>query len=86
MSHGNACNLRTKKARRLALVPKSAHRGGLQVTTNEFYSKDFINIFLSCLKIKNRCGFWHALFSTIFNSNLNLVENHLQMKQAVMIL
>ena len=68
--HENGSNFQTKKARRLGLVPKFAHRGGLQVTANEFYSKKFINIFKSCLKLKNRCGFWHALFLTIFNSNL----------------
>ena len=38
MSHGNGSNFLTKKARRLALVPKFAHRDGLEVTANEFYS------------------------------------------------
>ena len=65
MSHGNGSNFLTKKARRLALVPKFAHRDGLEVTANEFR-----NIFKSCLKLKNRCGFCHALFLTILNSNL----------------
>ena len=36
MSHENGSNFQTKKARRLGLVPKFAHRGGLQVTANEF--------------------------------------------------
>ena len=36
MSRGNGSNFQTKKARRLGLVPKFAHRGGLQVTANEF--------------------------------------------------
>ena len=67
MSHGNGSNFLTKKARRLALVPKFAHRDGLEVTANEFYSR---NIFKSSLKIKNCCGFCHALFLTIWNSNL----------------
>ena len=71
MSRWNGSNFWTKKARRLGLVPKFAHRGGLEVTANEFYSKNFRNIFKSCLKLKNRCEFWHALFLTIFNSNLN---------------
>ena len=39
MSHGNGSNFLTKKARRLALVPKFAYRDGLEVTANEFYSK-----------------------------------------------
>ena len=34
MSHGNGSNFLTKKARRLALVPKFAHRDGLEVTAN----------------------------------------------------
>ena len=67
MSHGNGSNFLTKKARRLALVPKFAHRDGLEVTANEFYSR---NIFKSSLKIKNCCGFCHVLFLTILNSNL----------------
>ena len=47
-------------------MPKFAHRGGLEVTANEFYSRNFRNIVKSCLKIENRCGFCHALFSTTF--------------------
>ena len=61
MSRGNACNFWTKKARRLALVPKFAHRGGLQVTANEFYSKKIINILKSRLKLKNRLFQNHLL-------------------------
>ena len=38
MSHGNGSYFLTKKARRLALVPKFAHRDGPEVTANEFYS------------------------------------------------
>ena len=66
MSHGNGSNFLTKKARRLALVPKFAYLDGLEVTANEFYR----NIFKSSLKIKNCCGFCHMLFLTILNSNL----------------
>ena len=39
MSHGNGSNFLTKKARRLALVPKFAYRGGLEVTANEIFLK-----------------------------------------------
>ena len=52
MSRENGSNFQTKKARRLALVPKFAHRGGLQVTANEFYSKKIINILKKLSKVK----------------------------------
>ena len=53
MSHGNGSNFLTKKARRLALVPKFAHWDGLEVTANE----NFRNIFKSSLKIKIAADF-----------------------------